>query len=128
MHRLVRVVPVLALLLFTPIAVQTQTVKLFTLPFPGSQPWDISLGSDGNMWFTEGAFGANRLGRIDPAGRIKEFLIPSRTFTGSIAPGPDGAMWFTEPSGTSLRRADARRGAARRVDGTTTFLKGSAAR
>ena len=99
MHRLVRVVPVLALFLLAPIAVQTQTVKLFTLPFPGSQPWDISLGPDGNMWFTEGAFGANRLGRIDPAGRIREFLIPSRTFTGSIAPGPDGAMWFTEPSG-----------------------------
>jgi virginiamycin B lyase len=99
MHRLVRVLPLLALLLLVPVVVQTQTVRLFTLPFPDSQPWDISLGPDGNMWFTEGAFNANRVGRIDPAGRIREFLTPSRTFTGSITPGPDGAMWFTEPSG-----------------------------
>src|ERR1044071_2362409 len=84
-------------LLLTQIAAGT-ALKSFRIPTANSQPEGITLGPDGNMWFTEAS--ANQIGRIDPRGRITEFLIP-QAFSApvDIVVGADGALWFTEESG-----------------------------
>jgi streptogramin lyase len=58
------------------------------------RPWDITSGSDGNLWFTSG----NIVGRITPVGVTTEFKL-DRVIQNSITTGPDGNLWFTE-SGT----------------------------
>jgi len=74
--------------------------KSFKVPTAGSQPRDISAGSDGNMWFTESNLNAGKIGRIDAAGNITEFAVPNAGSQPSeIVSGPDGALWFTGPSG-----------------------------
>src|SRR3954471_17183223 len=87
----------LAVLLLTQIAA-AGTSKSFRIPTKNSQPEGITLGPDGNMWFTETA--ANQIGRIDPKGNITEFVIP-QVFSSpvDIIKGADGALWFTEASG-----------------------------
>ena len=62
---------------------------------------DIAAGPDGNLWFTEG--GANKIGRITPAGVITEFPVPADTGPGIVA-GPDGNLWFVEQNGNRIGR------------------------
>ena len=60
-------------------------------------------GPDGNLWFTE--TGADKIGRMTPAGVLTEFPLPAVAApAGSTGPppgptaitaGPDGALWFT---------------------------------
>ncbi len=38
---------------------------------PAAQPWLITTGPDGNLWFTE--YGRNKIGRISTAGAITEY-------------------------------------------------------
>ena len=67
----------------------------------GSAPFEITSGSDGNLWFTEG----NKIGRITPAGSITEFPLPKADSEPlGIAPGPDGNLWFTEFRGNRIGR------------------------
>lgn len=74
----------------------------FQLPSPNSQPYGIALGGDGNMWFAEGA---NRIGRITPAGTITEFPIPTAASQPLfLALGADGNIWFTESAGNQIGR------------------------
>jgi virginiamycin B lyase len=77
--------------------------KSFRIPTASSDPRHITLGSDGNMWFTESNINVNQIGRIDAGGNITEFAIPPEFGQGSqpddIVSGPDGALWFTAPSG-----------------------------
>jgi hypothetical protein len=64
-------------------------------PFPGSDPYGITLGLDGSLWFTDST--NNQIGRIATNGSFAELPIPT---TGSIpaamATGRDGNIWFTE--------------------------------
>jgi streptogramin lyase len=63
---------------------------------PNNGPNRITLGPDGNLWFTERD--ADRIGRITPSGTIKEFhtgITPGAGLWG-ITAGPDGRLWFTE--------------------------------
>jgi virginiamycin B lyase len=67
----------------------------FSIPTANAGPIRITVGADGNLWFTEN----DRIGRITPSGAITEFSIPSGSGpTGDITPGPDGNLWFTESS------------------------------
>jgi virginiamycin B lyase len=87
----------------------------FKVPTDNSQPRDITVGSDGNLWFTEGnevftpgpdpdgggTFHRN-VGRITPAGKITEFRIEDGIgatqcfcLLGDIVQGPDGILYFT---------------------------------
>jgi streptogramin lyase len=68
---------------------------------PGSQPYDIVAGPDGNLWFTE--LGANRIGRITPAGAVSEFPIASGFGVRGIVPATDGNLWFVTDDGTVSR-------------------------
>ena len=61
--------------------------------FPGD---NITVGPDGNLWFTE-TTGPFRIGRLTPAGALTEFTV-SLPFTPngmSITSGPDGDLWYT---------------------------------
>jgi virginiamycin B lyase len=67
----------------------------FPIPTPSSDPFEITAGPDGALWFTEA--GANQIGRITTTGIFTEFPIPTKgqSLLG-ITAGPDGALWFTE--------------------------------
>ena len=69
----------------------------FNLPAGTHQAAVITLGPDGNMWFTDKT--GNAIGRITPAGAIKEFALPTHgAGPQGIVAGPDGNLWFTEMS------------------------------
>ncbi len=88
----------------------------FPIPTPYSDPSRLTIGGDGNLYFTEqGSIGANghqepthpepgKIGRINPRGQITEFTVPEQAppdFVANpagIATGPDGNIWFTEYS------------------------------
>jgi streptogramin lyase len=74
-------------------------------PTPTAQagPSSLTLGPDGNLWFTESL--ANKIGRITPAGVITEFALPTpNAFPAGIAAGVDGNLWFTESDGNKIGR------------------------
>jgi virginiamycin B lyase len=74
---------------------QAQKITEFPLPNANSLPSGITLGPDGNLWFTE--TGNNKIGRITTAGVITEFPIPTaNSQPNGITTGPDGALWFAE--------------------------------
>ena len=63
----------------------------YSIPTPNSEPGQITLGSDGNLWFTENS----KIGRITPSGTVTEFDastpdLPPR----GIAAGADGNLWI----------------------------------
>jgi streptogramin lyase len=76
---------------------------------PGSVG-DLTIGSDGNIWFTEEVPVAPRdiygeqqgtVARITTQGSITTFTSGISGEPGAITTGPDGNVWFTEtPSGT----------------------------
>ncbi|TMB98088.1 MAG: hypothetical protein E6J40_06950 [Chloroflexi bacterium] len=81
-----------------PARAATAVIGEFGVPTFNSVPEGITLGSDGNLWFTEfQAGGGQRIGRITPTGTVTEFS----GLTGApfwITAGPDGNLWFTETS------------------------------
>jgi streptogramin lyase len=72
----------------------SQRVDGFRIPTRESQPIEIVLGPDGNVWFTEQ--NGSAIGRVDPRGRITEFRTPTFSFPEDVTAGPDGNVWFTE--------------------------------
>src|SRR5262249_2130000 len=52
---------------------------------------------DGNIWFTEHHI--NQIGRITPAGVVKEFPLAPGALPSSLTSGPDGNLWFTDGVG-----------------------------
>ena len=73
-------------------------IREFALPNAGSEPFNIALGPDGNMWFTE--LSGNRIGRITRRGKITEYMLPNANSSPvTIAAGRDGNLWFTEGAG-----------------------------
>jgi virginiamycin B lyase len=70
--------------------------RSFPIPSPDCQPISITLGDDGNFWFTEQD--KSRIARITPQGVITEFVTPTFSFPIDITAGPDGNIWFTEGS------------------------------
>jgi len=64
----------------------------YSLP-SGSEPFGITNGPDGNVWFTD--CGTGKIGKITPSGTITEYAVASGECPGEIAKGPDGNLWFT---------------------------------
>lgn len=78
-------------------------IEKFTVPDEG-QPFAITPGPDGNLWFAEGTsnsgfFGGRNtaVGRITPTGEMTVFgeAEPSPS-SQAVVSGPDGNLWFTE--------------------------------
>jgi virginiamycin B lyase len=67
----------------------------YNIPTPNSEPFGITAGTDGAIWFGEGA--GKYIGRVNPDGTITEFphevAHHAQYF---FAPGPDGAIWFND--------------------------------
>jgi virginiamycin B lyase len=76
----------------------TRTYTRF--PIPGLVPDKITTGPDGKLWFTE--FGSNRIGRIDTAGNVTEFLSAGGSPQG-ITAGP-GGLWYTAGGSNTIRQ------------------------
>ena len=90
--------------------------KTYRVPTDNSQPRYITPGSDGNLWFTEGAqvftpnpdpdtggtFHSN-IARITPRGDITEFRVDCDCFLDDIVQGPD-ALYFTNNDFGSIGR------------------------
>src|SRR5215470_3620690 len=79
-----------------PAGAVAQGITEFSIPTTvTSDPFSVTAGSDGALWFTERF--ANKIGRIDTAGNITEFAVPTvSSFPQGITAGPDNALWFTE--------------------------------
>jgi streptogramin lyase len=76
-------------------AAHATAIREFKLP-AGNDPLGMAPGPGGDVWFTVGG-STNAIGRITPAGVIKEF---KQGFTSTAAPsditrGADGNLWFT---------------------------------
>ncbi len=60
-----------------------------------SQPFGITLGPDGNLWFAD----LLHVGKITRAGAVTEYVLPTEGgWAESITPGPDGNLWFSTTS------------------------------
>jgi len=61
--------------------------------------FDITLGPDGAVWFTETA--SNAIGRMDAKYRVSSYPVPaSAGVPVAITSGPDGNLWFTLGGGS----------------------------
>lgn len=89
----------------TPAGVLTE----FPLPTRNAGPVGITLGNDGNVWFTES--NASKIGRITINGAITEFSTPTKdagpygiaALAGECGPG-HGDIWFTESKANKIGR------------------------
>jgi hypothetical protein len=68
---------------------------------PGSKPYELVEGPDGNLWFTDDG-STPAIGRITPSGTIMEIgaglnqgSVPSQ-----MVSGPEAGMWFTDEGST----------------------------
>jgi streptogramin lyase len=87
----------------------TQFVPTTAPPQDGSDPAvpgpdEITLGPDGNLWFTDPDAGA--IGRVTTKGVFTFFTtgITAGSQPTGITSGPDGALWFTETDGNQIGR------------------------
>jgi streptogramin lyase len=101
----------LALSLGTAAAAPIAALKQFKVPTPDSQPRDITNGSDGNRWFTEGTEftpAPAKIARITPDGVITEFAPDvadgcNFCILTDIAQGPGGILYITSNDPTLMR-------------------------
>ncbi len=69
----------------------------YKIPTAKSKPMGITLGADGNIWFTE--FATSKIGQLNFAGQINEVVTPtdkSGPLGIASGPGPNLNLWFTE--------------------------------
>ena len=77
------------------------TITEFSMPTANAQPFGITAGPDGNLWFTE--LNVSQIGMVTPAGVFTEYSIPTAfAFPDGITTGPDGNLWFTEGNGNKI--------------------------
>src|SRR2546427_4549032 len=71
----------------------------YPVPTPSSVPDNITVGPDGNIWFTE--MSANKIATITNDGHFIEYTVPTANSSpAGITTGPDGNLWFREFSST----------------------------
>src|SRR5580698_1950190 len=67
----------------------------YPIPTASSKPMGITLGSDGNIWFTEQI--VSKIGELDESAKFTETVTPTaKAAPTGIASGPNGLVWFTE--------------------------------
>jgi virginiamycin B lyase len=68
-----------------------------------SNPTSITLGPDGNLWFTDAGaqnLGSSEIGKLTAAGAITEYPLGAKSIPADIITGPDGNLWFTDQGST----------------------------
>jgi virginiamycin B lyase len=83
-----------------------QCITEFELPRPGSRPFQLVVGPDNALWFTEkgpqcGTDGGYAIGRLDTDGTITEHPV---NYPSAIVVGPDSAFWFGEQIANKIGR------------------------
>jgi virginiamycin B lyase len=82
-------------------------VTSFPLPDGANEPYGITAGPDGALWFTEPSSGYEHgaIGRITTAGTVTNiFTNESINSPSGITSGPDGALWFTDTGNREIGR------------------------
>jgi virginiamycin B lyase len=93
----------LAILAFAVTAIAEATAQTAVRSFPirrGTGPFAITMGADGNYWFT--LSNSNRVARITPHGKISYYTTPTLSEPAFITLGSDGNIWFAEGSASSI--------------------------
>jgi streptogramin lyase len=81
---------------------RAQLVTELTAPVADSEPSGITLGPDGNMWFT--GYHAEEIVRINPDGSFTQFPTGAGTFPGVLVTGPDNNLWFSDAGTLKIGR------------------------
>ncbi|WP_436467376.1 virginiamycin B lyase family protein, partial [Escherichia coli] len=69
---------------------------MYVLPQVSESPSGITLGSDGNIWYSS-LDSTSTIGKITTSGAITEYSAPSASAAiWVIATGPDGNIWGCE--------------------------------
>jgi|GEM_PF-912844 len=62
-------------------------------PVPGgAEPYAITSGPDGNLWFTNP--GGHAIDKLTTSGAITQYALPAEQVPWGITTGPDGNLWF----------------------------------
>jgi virginiamycin B lyase len=69
------------------------------------RPAGVVEGSEGDAWFTE--YFGDRIGRVTPAGRLTEVVLPAGSRPAGIAVDAGGNIWFAEAGSGKIGRIDA---------------------
>ena len=87
-------------------------ISQFPLPAYEGRVGGITVGADGNLWFTE--TDSDRIARITPTGQIAAFSLRNHPplalgvrpwgSLGGISAGPEGNIWFVEPEENKIGR------------------------
>lgn len=72
----------------------------YRLPTAGCSPQSITVGSDGNLWFTEK--NTSRIGKITTSGAISEYQLAAGMAPQTIVSAPNGNLYFTMKSGNKV--------------------------
>jgi len=80
--------------------VSVGTLTEYPVPITGSEPYGITSGPDGALWFTDLA---GYIGRMTTAGSVTEAADYDASQV-SIVTGPDGALWFTDTGNNKIGR------------------------
>jgi len=72
-----------------------------TVYSPTGVPGNITVGPDGNLWFTESG---NAIASMTPTGVFTYFGLPSGSQADYLTNGPDNAVWFTDSTTNSVGR------------------------
>lgn len=67
-------------------------------------PHGLTLGPDGNMWFTLQWWSESKVGKITPTGTITTYALPTNSEPERIVPGPDGSLWFAQRETDKIAR------------------------
>ncbi|MEI7682696.1 MAG: Ig-like domain-containing protein [Candidatus Saccharibacteria bacterium] len=79
----------------------TPTFNEYSIPGGPAQPFGITSGPDGNLWFTERS--KDFIGKITTSGVVTEYPVTTiGTDKFSITAGPDNNLWFTEGSANKI--------------------------
>jgi streptogramin lyase len=80
----------------------TYAVVQHPLPDPGSEPWEITIGPHGQVWFAEQ--GTNMLGEYEPTtGTMVQYPIPTPGATpDAVAADSAGNVWLSELTASKL--------------------------
>ena len=80
------------------------TVFTETIPTPQALPYDLIIGSDRALWFSEQL--AGKIGRYDPGtDTFSEYALPDANGSpAQLALGQEGNLWFTQVDGNQIGR------------------------
>jgi virginiamycin B lyase len=86
---------------------QNATIADYPLPYPNSQPLNITVAEDGNLWLTE--FGGGKIAKFDTTAlAFTECTLPLQTSATptpyGIAAAGDGNLWVTDPASNGIWR------------------------